>query len=336
MSKIMRRFGIRREHNGATFTPRVLGGTGRMSQEWVDALIVFAIGALVGGGELVARYRDNPWRAIQTLPAATYISVNGAASVLALIALVTFGWTSDPNASPEAQRMVRLLAAGFGALAIFRSSLFQVRVGNTDVGVGPVAFLQVILAATDRGVDRKRASDRADKVVRIMKDLDFEVAYNALPPFAIMLMQNLTLEDKNALGDQVAGLGNAESEVPDQAKVLNLGLLLMNYVGEEVLEDAVRGIRGQLKPDTGLLGRRSGGGKAPATPEPDGGQDGAPQPEPAGGSGKEPEPADAGGKEPAGQPLVAVAGGKNGNGADAKPGSPDPETPEKGEEKKPG
>jgi hypothetical protein len=219
-----------------------------VDQAWVDALIVFAIGSAVGIGELVARYRDEPMRAILTRPAMLYILINGLASLFALVAIRTFGATPGGANPTDAQRLTNLLLAGFGAMAVFRTSLFVVRVANTDIGVGPIAFLQILLGATDRGVDRKRASERAEKVVRIMGNLDPALAYNALPAFAIMLMQNLTLEDQKAIGDQVRGLARADSEVPEQAKVLNVGLLLMNFVGEEVLEDAVRGIRGQLKP----------------------------------------------------------------------------------------
>jgi hypothetical protein len=216
-------------------------------EAWIDGLIVFLIGSSVGVGELVARYRDEPRRAILTRPAMLYVGINGFASIFALVAIRTFGWTTDAASTDEATRLVNLLLAGFGAMAVFRTSLFVVRVGTNDVGVGPVAFLQILLGATDRGVDRKRASERAEKVVRIMGNLDPSLAYNALPAFAIMLMQNLTLEDQQAIGDQVKALAQP-SDVPEQAKILNVGLLLMNFVGEEVLEDAVRGIRGQLKP----------------------------------------------------------------------------------------
>jgi hypothetical protein len=231
-----------------------------MSSDWVDGIAVFVLGALVGIGELVARYRDEPTRAITTRPAMLYVAVNGLASLFALVAIVTFNWRPSATASNEELRLLRIIAAGFGALALFRTSLFVVRVGSTDVGVGPIAFLQIILGATDRGVDRKRASDRANRVVRIMGDLDFETVYKALPAFAIMLMQNLTLEDQKAIGDQVTALAEAQTDA--KAKVLNLGLLLMNFVGEEVLDDAVTGIKGQLKLGprwSGLLAKRQDG-----------------------------------------------------------------------------
>jgi hypothetical protein len=230
-----------------------LEGKVAMSQDWQDLVLVFLFGALVGLGELLARYRDEPRRAIVTSPAMLYIAINGFASVFALIAIVTFGWVSDSQNSPEAQRLLRVLLAGFGAMAVFRTSLFSVRVGTNDIGVGPVAFLQILLGATDRGVDRKRASDRAEKVVRIMGKLNFDAVYKALPAFAMMLMQNLQPEDQKAIGDQVKDLSSPDADMPPQTKVLNLGLLLMNFVGEEVLEDAVRGIRGQLPSSTTRL-----------------------------------------------------------------------------------
>lgn len=44
--------------------------------------------------------------------------------------------------------------AGVSAMAFFRSSLFVVRAGDRDVGVGPSGFLQIFLTAADRAVDR--------------------------------------------------------------------------------------------------------------------------------------------------------------------------------------
>jgi hypothetical protein len=39
-------------------------------------------------------------------------------------------------------------------MAFFRTSLFVVRAGDRDVGVGPSGFLRIFLAAADRSVDR--------------------------------------------------------------------------------------------------------------------------------------------------------------------------------------
>ena len=47
-------------------------------------LAVAAIGGLVGMSELVARYRDEPARAVRNTPALVYIGINASASILAL------------------------------------------------------------------------------------------------------------------------------------------------------------------------------------------------------------------------------------------------------------
>lgn len=208
-----------------------------------DVVAVFVLGALVGAGELVSRFRDEPTRAISSVPGLLYLTVNGIASVTAIVALRTFAWTPAP-ASVDQTRLLQILASGFGAMAVFRTALFTVRVSGTDIGVGPVAFLQVMLAAIDRAVDRKRARERAERVLSIMDRLTFTDLFASLPAFAFALMQNLSSDDKTAISDQVKTL--AASAMPDQAKVLNLGLLLMNYVGEAVLEEAVMALRKQL------------------------------------------------------------------------------------------
>lgn len=214
-----------------------------MSTEWVDGIAVFLIGVLVGGGELVSHYRDEPFRALRSKPASAYLLINGSASVLALVALRTFGWVPGGDVTAEALRLTQILAAGFGAMAIFRSSLFVVRIGNDDVGVGPIAFLNVILRAVDRGVDRKRASDREKAVVDIMQGLAYKDVKTSLPAFAAQLMQNLSLQEATDLGNDVQE--TADSKLADDTRILNLGLVLMNAVGESVLRDAVKGLKAQ-------------------------------------------------------------------------------------------
>src|SRR5258706_9001708 len=127
---------------------------------------VFLIGALVGTGELVARYRDAPQSALWTLPAVLYVAVNAIGSVVAIYVVQTFQYAESPD--PLKTRITHIFLAGFGAMAFFRSSVFTVRVGDQDVSIGPVAFLQVVLRATDRAVDRIRAKARAEIVTTCM------------------------------------------------------------------------------------------------------------------------------------------------------------------------
>jgi hypothetical protein len=212
----------------------------------IDYLAVAAIGILVGMGELVSRYRDAPGRALMTVPAGVYIILNGFAGVTALFLLGLFKATLTPAGASEASsRVVQILAAGFGAMAVFRSSLFVVHVGEQDVPIGPSGFLQVVLGAADRAVDRLRAKARAQAVTLAMGGVSFASAQVALPTFCLALMQNLPKDDQEALGRQVKAI--SESTMDPEVKALALGLSLMNVVGDGVLAAAIASLSPQIK-----------------------------------------------------------------------------------------
>lgn len=204
-----------------------------------EAILVGVFGAAVATGELASRYRDAPAAVLRTGPAYLYVVLNALASVGLLWLIHVFGWnfgTSYADGSP-ALSAVRVLAAGFGAMTIFRSSLFVVRAGNQDVAIGPSSFLQMTLGAVDRAVDRARARVRADSVAEIMKDLVFDEVNEALPTFALSLMQNLPEEDQRQLANKILLLQS--STMTNETKLLVLGLELMNVVGPETLEATV-------------------------------------------------------------------------------------------------
>src|ERR1022692_2402103 len=98
--------------------------------EVFDFVAVALLGALVGGAELVSRYRDAP------------------RAVLALALIRGYRWTF--NATGASQRWTQVLVGGVGAMALFRTSLFMVRAGDRDIGVGPGSFLQIFRDAADR------------------------------------------------------------------------------------------------------------------------------------------------------------------------------------------
>jgi len=134
---------------------------------------------------------------------------------------------------------VQALVASFGSMAFFRSSLFSMKVGETDVAVGPAIFFQVLLFATDRACDRERAEPRSALASRIMQGVSFELARDALPSFCFELMQNIPASEQQQFRLVVDALASS-TKMRDSVKVLNLGLMLMNVVGQQVLEAAVR------------------------------------------------------------------------------------------------
>jgi hypothetical protein len=84
-------------------------------------------------------------------------------------------------------------------MTLFRSSLFTVRAGNQDIAIGPSLFVQTMLAAVDRSVDRLRAQSRAPEVGTIMKGVSYAKA-KALPAYCLQLMQNVPQSEQEKLG----------------------------------------------------------------------------------------------------------------------------------------
>jgi hypothetical protein len=128
--------------------------------------------------------------------------------------------------------------AGVSAMAFFRTSLFVVRAGDRDVGVGPSGFLQIFLSAADRAVDRKRGAARSAAVGEVMKGVDFQKAFLALPPYCLALMQNVSDEDQKAFRKALEELDRGQGD--PGIKVRLLGLELINVMGIDVVKTAVR------------------------------------------------------------------------------------------------
>lgn len=214
----------------------------------LDWGIVIILGLAVGVAELVSRYRDEPLRALITMPGFLYVFLNAGAAALALAMIRAFNWTFGASAeagSTDAVRWWQVLVAGLGTMGLFRSSLFNVRVGDQDIPVGPSSILQIVLGAADRAVDRLRAEARSAVVSRTMAGVSFAKAYMALPAYCMALMQNLPKEEQVELSRHVEALKNIS--VDDDVQALLLGLALMNVVGEDVLKDAVKALHDHIK-----------------------------------------------------------------------------------------
>jgi hypothetical protein len=109
-----------------------------MDWSWLDWAAVALLGAVIGASELISRYKDDPGAALRSWPAVFYIAINSAASVAALGLIRANGWFGP-------SQWTQILMAGVSAMAFFRTSLFVVRAGDRDVGVGPSGFLQIFL-----------------------------------------------------------------------------------------------------------------------------------------------------------------------------------------------
>jgi hypothetical protein len=216
-----------------------------MSPTALDYTIVAALGALVGGGELVSRYRDAPAGALRTWPALFYILINVAASMAALFLIHVFNWQFGITSGDGPVRWTQVGIGGTGAMALFRSSLFTVHVGDRDIAVGPASFLQIFRDAADRAVDRLRAQARGERVAKLMEGVDYAKAFEGLPPYCLALMQNVADEDQQKMLQALALL-DKDPTIDPAIKVRILGLQLINVIGPNVLEAAVNSLRKQI------------------------------------------------------------------------------------------
>lgn len=213
-----------------------------MSAQLIDYLAVLSLGAMIGFVEILARYKDAPFKVSFSPPGALYILINAGVSALALwsVRLFDLKFSDNPNMSPEMVRWLQIGISGLSAMTLFRSSLFMFRVGDQDVSVGPNAILQILLVAVDKEVDRTRGAQRAKIVETAMEGIRFNDAVSNLPPVVVALMQNLSDKDQ---GEIVALVEEAKRSlkkgVPERAVTMTLGLGMINVVGEDILIAAI-------------------------------------------------------------------------------------------------
>lgn len=212
--------------------------------ELIDLAIVGGFAGLVAYGELVSRYRDRPGQLIAAPPTPLYLLINIAAGVAALLLVNKFQVVTET----KAPRLYALLLAGFGSIAFFRSSFFTVRIGGSDIGIGPSALLQSLLGAADRMIDRDQAQGRATDVAGIMRHVDFNKAWAALPSLCFLLVEYITPEDQKGVSDQIKSLA-ATPDIRLELKATILGVYLIRQVGSDVLDLAVQALGTEIRKD---------------------------------------------------------------------------------------
>lgn len=199
-------------------------------------IIAACLGSLFGIGELLSRYRDRPIRLFTRGAAWLYVGVNAAAATAALLLIERFSW--DFGQSGEALRTTQVLVAGFGSAVLFRSSLFIFKVGTEDVAVGPSYVLTSMLGAADRSVDRDQAEQRLKAVTGSLKGIDFAKDADALVTACLAAAANVGSDESARLNTAVRELKNT-TDIPMIAKPMILGMMIINTVGADVLQQAV-------------------------------------------------------------------------------------------------
>jgi hypothetical protein len=197
--------------------------------EIFNGLIAFFIGCLAALAELLSRYKN--FRQICSIRASQiYLLINGIASLLAYIFVVQF------NIGQEG--ILRVILAGTASLVILRSSFANIKVGEKKVEAGIGAILQVFLNAADRSFDQKRSDHELSVIESVMEDVNFEKAKLALPITCFTIMKNVSQEEQDRVSADVKKLSG--SNLDNKTKCINLGILLANITGLELLQKSVQ------------------------------------------------------------------------------------------------
>jgi hypothetical protein len=160
-----------------------------------------------------------------------YILVNAVAGVAALYLIRAFGWF-DKSSNVT---VWRILIASFGAIAFFRSSFFQAKIGGSTVSIGPSTVLGQILDACDRDIDRSSA----EKISEIVKGdrldaFDPTQLMYALPVLCLALMQNFPPGDQAQMASELDKI-RGDVHLGAKAQVRALVVQLSKYLGAELV-----------------------------------------------------------------------------------------------------
>jgi hypothetical protein len=227
------------------------------------------LGAVIGGAELAACYRDRPATAVLSPSGLMYVLVNAAASVIALIAVETVGWRFGlpAFAPPASLYFVQVMAAGLGAAALFRMSFTLAQ--DRNISLGPIAVLHGMLKIVDGALERKRALSRLSH--NDLAGLSFIRDHAALTELCCHALRRFELAEAQRLGELASDL-RAREDLTDADKLDCFGLELTRLVGERALRKAADRLRDRPQtddePPERLRDERAGASRRSVVPEP--------------------------------------------------------------------
>lgn len=222
-----------------------------MDVPWQFA-IVGAIGATVGLVEVLSRYTDSLRFVARLWATWLYAAVNAGAAMLVLALARSNDWTFG---IPGDETVARVVGSGVAAMAVLRTGIGLVKIGDKEVAAGPGAFLTAMLGIFDRVVNRKQGEARSAKAAECMAGVSFAKAQSLLPEHCLLLLKDPTKQESQELANAVATIARATGS--DQAKAYNLGVALINFAGPEVTLQAVSTLGEEIKRDA-----------TPPTPDP--------------------------------------------------------------------
>lgn len=207
-------------------------------------LVSCACGLFVGATEIASRYRDEPLRAIFSLPGICYTAFNALVSSAAYLLLLRYGDKLLPGLTND--KLLASIVAGFSAMAILRTKLFNFRSERgKDIPGGLEAAVAIALQAVDRNIDRNRADNRrrlVDEEVRTIHD-PHDKARDYLSA-SLRSFQNLSekeIKDLNALFLKIKG-----TPLNRSSSLSAVSYVMLDILGERTYKNLMTGLREHL------------------------------------------------------------------------------------------
>jgi hypothetical protein len=211
----------------------------------INLLCAAILGGLVGGAELVARYRDRPGQAVLSPSGLMYVFVNAVAALITLVAIDAAGFQFGlPDSAPLVSLyVVQVVTAGLGSAALFRTSFTLAQ--DRGISMGPISLLHGVLKIVDAAMARKRALSRLSG--NELEGLYFVRDHAALAQLACHALPQFDLAEAQRLGELAADL-RARDDLTDADKLDCFGLELSWLVGERALAKAADRLRSRPDP----------------------------------------------------------------------------------------
>jgi hypothetical protein len=210
-----------------------------MHDQWFWLWLAGIIGFLIGLSELLNRYKaflyifSNGYSWL-------YLGINLSAGMIAYALIIAYNINLGDIGKLNVGKSI---AAGIGAMAFLRSSIFSYKdSAGKPIDVGPAALLNVILKATERQFDQVVTFRTLARVDPIMKGIDFVSASKDLPELINRSMKVLSSDEQAQLSSEIVKLLKDDS-ITEASKSINLGMIMEKYTGVPLLLAAVDALK---------------------------------------------------------------------------------------------
>lgn len=196
----------------------------------------FLLGMTTAFAEIISKFDDEPMKALKTPPALFYHVLNGLIAVFALYLLALIAGTSlDFSGVTAMDQLKYAMTAGFGAMLLMRSKLFNIKVGADNVSFGPEQIINILFRFMESAIGRVRARARRDFIEKKLSNIKFDAVYDHS---VMTLRRAVRTFSPDELGKCLEDLRSVMKRVSEtQIKSYELGYVIYDKLGEDFVSD---------------------------------------------------------------------------------------------------